>query len=516
MAEHSPEPDQPAMIGTARRRKLRHRIPVRLRHYWKAAAVTMAGMLALVLVFGNTMVRPYITSRLLSDTTITNNIEGTTDLFNGDGHDIEITFDESEYDDMMQTYEDEGEKEYISADVTIDGTLIEDVALRLKGNSTLASLRKDAGGRGEGAPFENGREPPRQNQGGGRPGMPMTQLSEHKPEELPWLLSFNEFRAGRAYQGHTEIALRPGSAGSDTALNEALALAMTAQADQTTQDFTFTTVTVNDGEAAPRLLVDVPDPSWTETLGTGVLYKARAGGSFEYRGEDPTDYAESFNQINGQGSYDLQPVIDLLAFVEESDDAEFGRELSDHLDVEAFAEYLATQELISNWDAMDGPGNNYYLWYDTEDARFTVLSWDLNLALSGMGGGTPGAGADAKRGGREALPENMPEMPTDLPGGMPEMPGGGPGGEGAGGSGLLKERFLENDEFEALYEQAYADLYPSVIGNHFATETLADLADRAEAAGDPAAQKTADTLAKRLSTITKTPPDPTPSPRPAR
>ena len=77
---------------------------------------------------------------------------------------------------------------------------------------------------------------------------------------------------------------------------------------------------MNGGEESARLVVDTPDTQWADSLGEGVLYKARAGGSLEYVGEDPTDYEESFHQINAEGSYDLQPVIDLVRFLDEADD----------------------------------------------------------------------------------------------------------------------------------------------------------------------------------------------------
>src|SRR5699024_462590 len=130
-----------------------------------------------------------------------------------------------------------------------------------------------------------------------------------------------------------------------------------------------------------------------------------------------------------------------------STDEEFAEELDDYVDAESFAKYLATQEILSNTDAMDGPGNNYYLWYDTTEKQFTVLSWDLNMALSGMmGGGSMAGGTGGMQQDTEAtdtaiempaLPDGMemPEMPQppegmEMPDGM-EMPGGEEG-EGAG------------------------------------------------------------------------------------
>lgn len=498
---------------------LRHRLPVRLRHHWKLLIAAIAVCLAIALAFGTSMVRPYITSELVSETVIVNDIDGEAELFDATTHSIDITFDQAEYEEMLSTFREDGEKEYIRADITIDGTLIEDVGLRLKGNSTLQSLSNNSMG------------------GGGGGGM--TQLSEDNPEELPWLISFDEYEEGRAYQGMTEIALRPAASGSDVAINEALALELTAESGQVAQDYTFTSVTVNGSESAARIVVDTPDEQWADELGSGVLYKARADGSLDYVGDDPTDYEDSFKQINAEGAYDLQPVMTLMKFLNESTDEEFAEELDDYVDTESFAKYLATQEILSNNDAMDGPGNNYYLWYDTTEKQFTVLSWDLNMALSGMmGGGSMAGGTGGMQQDTEAtdtasempaLPDGMemPEMPTNgempqPPEGMeiPEgkqMPGGempdGEEGEGAGpgggsGSGILKERFLDNEEFYAMYEQAYAELYEQLIASGYAEETLNELTTRAEEAGDEGAATVAESIRSSLASLSETAPEP--------
>ena len=405
---------------------------------------------------------------------------------------------------MLSTFREDGEKEYIRADITIDGTLIEDVGLRLKGNSTLQSLSNNSMG------------------GGGGGGM--TQLSEDNPEELPWLISFDEYEEGRAYQGMTEIALRPAASGSEVAINEALALELTAESGQVTQDYTFTSVTVNGSESAARIVVDTPDTEWADELGSGVLYKARAGGSLDYVGDDPTEYEDSFKQINAEGAYDLQPVMTLMKFLNESTDEEFAEELDDYVDTESFAKYLATQEILSNTDAMDGPGNNYYLWYDTTEKQFTVLSWDLNMALSGMGGGMGGMQQDTETGTATDIDDTATtgEMPT-LPDGMemPEMPqppegmempsgeeGEGAGPSGGSDSGILKERFLDNEEFYAMYEQAYAELYEQLIASGYAEETLNELTTRAEEAGDEGAATLAESIRSSLASLSETAPEP--------
>ncbi|MCA1184983.1 CotH kinase family protein [Saccharopolyspora sp. 6T] len=555
----------------APKRRWRHRVPVRLRHHWKVPAGLLAVVAVLLLVFGDARVRPLFVAEPVVQESITQDIAGTGDLFDGGDHRIEVRFDQAEYADMMRTFREEGEKQFIRADITIDGTAVEDVGLRLKGNSTLMSLRGQDG-RGPGgmpgggpdaevprgggqdpaadAPADDtgtavdgaeppadgaetpadeadapadGAEPPADDAGdrqqNRRGGPSMASLSEDEPEKLPWLISFEEFAEGRAYQGHSEITLRPEAGGTATALNEALALELTAAAGETTQPYTLTTVSVNGGAAVPRLLLDPPDAAWAEQHGDGVLYKARAGGSFEYLGDDPTDYEEAFKQINSEGDYDLQPVLDLLSFVDEADDEEFAAELDEHVDTASFARYLALQNLMSNGDAMDGPGNNYYLWYDTGQDRFTVLSWDLNLSFSGMGMGPGGGGPGEEPGGGAGDQGGVPGQPGGgmpgggMPGGgMPggpdgEQPGGRPGGSGGGprGSGALKERFLADEHFRAAYEQAYADLHRDLIADGTAIALLDRVTTRAEGAGDEAARTARDTLAQQITTTSPTP-----------
>ena len=555
---HSIENQQP----NKQRLSLRHRLPVRLRHYWKLLIVAIAVCLAIALAFGTSMVRPYITSELVSETVIVNNIDGEAELFDENEHTIEITFDQAEYEEMLATFREDGEKEYIRADITIDGTLIEDVGLRLKGNSTLQSLSGKSMGGGE---MPEGMELPED-----------VEATEETTDETTNETATGttdesaEDTAGTGRMGGGMGGGMGAASGSDVALNEALALEMTAESGQVTQDYTFTSVTVNGGESAARIVVDTPDTSWADELGSGVLYKARASGSLDYVGDDPTDYEDSFKQINGEGAYDLQPVMTLMKFLNESTDEEFAEELDDYVDTKSFAKYLATQEILSNNDAMDGPGNNYYLWYDTTEKQFTVLSWDLNMALSGMMGGGMGGGmqpntdteTDTETGatadteatdsaGMPAMPDGMElpegmEMPADgempqmseMPadGEMPQMPqmpqgGGGPGGapgeagaegtdgaegeQGEGGgpgggsdSSILKERFLDNEEFYAMYEEAYAELYEQLIASGYAEQTLTELTTRAEEAGDEGAATLAESISSSLASLSETAPEP--------
>ena len=289
-------------------------------------------------------------------------------------HTISVDFDQADYDAMIDTFTTAGDKEWISATVIIDGVVYEDVGLRLKGNSSLFGL---------------------------------TSATSGNPEDLPWLIRLNKFVEGVDHQGYEDIVIRSNS--TETALNEAVAQELLALAGLASQDAIATAFTVNGGETELRLAVENPDEEWYEDHFTdedGLLYKADSEGDYSYRGDDAEAYTDVFDQEVGDD--DMAPLIDFLDFINNSDDATFAEELGERLDVDAFATYLAFQDLIGNADDIDGRGNNSYLQYDTNNEQFTVVSWDLNLAFNTANVGGGGGARRCRTGRRCRWPARWP------------------------------------------------------------------------------------------------------------
>src|SRR5688500_13220520 len=123
---------------------------VRWRRNWKLVAGYVAGLVALVGLFGSARVVA-VTSSERSDKAQASdekqNITGKVDLWDAEVlHTLEVSYDAADYDRMIATFRSDGSKTYIEADITIDGTKIESVGLRLKGNSTLFALGGRKGG----------------------------------------------------------------------------------------------------------------------------------------------------------------------------------------------------------------------------------------------------------------------------------------------------------------------------------------------------------------------------------
>ncbi|MCA9859184.1 MAG: CotH kinase family protein [Thermomicrobiales bacterium] len=427
-------------------------------------------------------------------------------------HDVMATFDQDEYDAMIATFAETGDKEWLSATVTIDGQVFEQTGLRLKGNSSLMGLRGDNGGfdfqeaedfllpqtvtNAEGTPVAvpgDGTFEPRVEFGGGMGG----NVSADEPQGLPWLVRLDRNIDGQNYNGLYEFVIR--SNNSETALNEALALNLLTEAGLASQAAAFIHFSTNGSDPRLRIAIENPDDVWLEKHFSleGTLFKSEAEGNWSYRDENWESYVEAFDLEAGGSDDDAEdyaPLISFLDFLNNSDDAAFTTDLPARLDIEQFAVYMAMMDLIQNDDAIDGPGNNSYLYYDPATSMFTVAPWDMNLAFGGMGGfgGGTGMGPGGNMGGRPQGTPGQGQFPMDgetlmingtpiAAGDMPMGPesdfiqDGGMGGRGGFGgmSNPLARRWDANTEFATLQSETQDRLRSELFESGTATNILA-------------------------------------------
>lgn len=339
-------------------------------------------------------------------------------------HTISVEVDEATLREMIQTYLDQGDKEWIKATVTIDGETFDDVGIKLKGNSSLRNITVDT-----------------------------------PAQELPLRIRLDKYVDGQNADGYSDFTVRSNS--SETAINEAVALDLLSDAGLASEEAISTRFSVNGSDEKLRLTVQNLDDTWVEQNfpeagADSVLYKSEADGDWSWRGKN-ADYSSSFEIEAGKDDY--QPLIELLDLVNNGTVAEIAEKLPDLLDVDSFATYLAFEELIDNFDDIDGPGNNSYLFWDSATKKFTVVAWDHNLAF----GSSPGGGGGRADGGRG--------------GGMPagQRPSGMPEGRGSKTKeNPLSTAFLANAEWKTLYQQATTDLQTKLIDNGTLTETVDD------------------------------------------
>ena len=436
-------------------------------------------------------------------------------LDSGVVHQISVTFDQAIYQAMIDAYVANGDKEWIEAFVSIDGTAYEKVGMRLKGNSSLMGLRGNNAGGGPqfqidpstgGTPTAG--EPENRIAMGDAGGS----ISADEPQGLPWLVRLDKYLDAQTHNGLPELVMR--SNNSATSLNEAVALELLAKAGLASQLAASTGFSVNGSDPALRLAIEHPNNSWMERnfSADGLLFKSESTGDWSYRGEEPASYDEIFDLEAGDtldDAADFKPLARFLDFINNSDDAAFVSELPARLDVDRFSVYLSMMDLIENFDDIDGPGNNSYLFYDRATEQFTVVPWDMNLAFGNMmGGGRSGGSFPA---GIE--PPSMPGRGQDgvlvVIDGTPIAEGefrtnGGPGGAGGPGgmSNPLVERFRAVPEFAAMIEtkstSLRTDLYDSGVAGEILSRWAAVLTGGATAMVD---QETITSEAESIATF---------------
>ena len=394
-------------------------------------------------------------------------------------HDIQVIMLDEEYDAMVNTYQQTGLKEYFRADIIIDGVRVNDVGIRLKGNASLMSALGGpmGGGIGPGIGGDQGGDRPGfgNQPGGGQqlempadgqvPEMPEGGDRPARPEgfqppadggafpggmpgfgqvatgevKIPFLIKFDEYIDGQTYQGYERIAIRTYGITPDAAMleepvtNDVFRL-VGLPATQTA----FTDFQLNDDEAQLYVISEIIDENYLARYfdnADGVLYKAEVGSTLSYQGDDPSSYARDFSQETRLNDADLAPLIAFMRFIDQADDATFEKELPDYLDVDTFAAYLALNNLLVNTDSIIGMNNNYYLYYNDVEERFTLLMWDANESFGGLGG---------------ARTANY-----DLYFSSTSQGFRGPGG----GENALLERFMATASFKALYEEKLVEVY---------------------------------------------------------
>ena len=343
-------------------------------------------------------------------------------------HSVEITVDQSAYQEMITAYTSNQTKNWIEATVTVDGVAHEKAGLKLKGNSSLQGISADTA-----------------------------------PQQLPWLVRFDKFVDGANHEGMTRMVIRAGA--TTSALNEAVALDLLATTGLASEKAAHISLSVNGSDPVLRLTCQDLDESWVAQNFdvAGLLYKAESTGDYTYRGTDESAYKDVFDQETGKAN--LTPLIEFLQFINESSDADFQSGLAQRVDVDKMVTYLAFEDVIDNFDDITGPGNNSFLWWAEQANQMTVVAWDHNCAFGlkpgagqqGQGGGQPPGG-----GGQGQPPSGGQQPGGGQPpgdGGAPSngqaptgQPPGGAGGQQPGGGGSQTKANALVDRFNSLMD----------------------------------------------------------------
>lgn len=347
------------------------------------------------------------------------NTETTTEyqekLFNGNIINIDITCDESDWQEMLSNAQS---KPYISVDMNINGETFENVGIKPKGNSSL------------------------------------TQVVSSDSDRYSFKIKFDKYNKEQTCYGLDKLTLNSNYS-DNTLMKEYISYDMMREMGVECPLVSYAKITVNGEYWGLYLALEAYDHSFLErNYGTtdGNLYNVKSvevggkdgmnppdmpemtdengetvtmpeqqnnnnmgnpsdkmpemtdengetvtmpdfnggggfgnsgGGSLVYTDDDSSSYSSIFENavFNSTGEEDYQRVITALKNLSE------GQNLEEYFDVDEILRYLAVHTAVVNLDSYSSNmQQNYYIYEN--NGKITILPWDYNLAFGGFQSGS--------------------------------------------------------------------------------------------------------------------------------
>lgn len=303
---------------------------------------------------------------------------------------IDIKVDETQWKNML----DSAQENYISCDVTINGTTIESAGIRPKGNSSL------------------------------------TTVARSNSDRYSFKFEFDHFIEGQNYMGLDKMVIN--NVQSDASyMKDYLSYDLMTFMGVKTPLFAYTNVTVNGKTWGFYIAVEALEESFAQrNYGTdyGMLYKPESmemggnGGIKDFAAQQNNPQNGGNNGFGGRGmngfgaggpgrgsggGTDLKYIDDKISsysnifdnevfkgtdsdyakVVEALKNLNSGTELEKYIDVDSTLRYLAANTVLVNLDSyFSNMKHNYYLY--EEGGKLTMLPWDYNLSFGGFQSGS--------------------------------------------------------------------------------------------------------------------------------
>lgn len=272
--------------------------------------------------------------------------------------DIEMT-DE----DYALLIENAADEELYEANVTVNGTTVNAVAVRTKGNLSLRSV-----------------------------------IQMEDSERYSFKIDFDYYDSTKSLDGLKKLNLNNNYSDASQ-MREYMSYKMMDELGIATPGYSYMYVTINGEERGLYLGVEAIEETFlarTFDKGSDSLYKPDGIGSdLKYISDEYDDYTgiDAKTEISSQ---DEEEFIDFITAINEEN-----ADLESILDVDEMLRYFAANTALVNLDSYQGNmKHNYYLY--EEDGIFSILPWDYNMALAGFGADMGGGGG--MRGGQDGVP----------------------------------------------------------------------------------------------------------------
>lgn len=254
--------------------------------------------------------------------------------------------------DLQSVLENPEAEKYVEATVEIDGTKVENVGLRTKGNLSLRSV-----------------------------------VNMEDSERYSFKIDFDHYNSDQSLYGLKKLNLNNNYSDS-TQMREYLSYKLMENMGLPTPANSYMYVTINGKEWGLYLGIEQVDETFISRNfdnSTGDLYKPDGIGSdLQWISDQIKDYS-GLNLKTNNGTSDQTAMIEMLAAINK------GENIEQHIDVDEMLRYFAANTALVNLDSYQGQmKHNYYLY--EQNGIFSIIPWDYNMSFGGFGVGGFGGG----------------------------------------------------------------------------------------------------------------------------
>jgi spore coat protein CotH len=260
-------------------------------------------------------------------------------------HETRLTMDPADWQALRDDYRS---NQYYAADVGFDGTVLQQVGVRSRG--------------------EGSRDP-------------------NKPALK---IDFNRYVPNQRLRSLKSVSLK-NLVQDPSMLRERLSMAVFEGMGLPAPSVSFTRVYVNGEYWGLYNLIESVDKTFLESRlgqdgGNLFSYQWMSAPPYDlaYKGDDPAAYVPApFEPETNETTVDPAGLVEFIRAVNETPDEGYGAAMGRYLDVERFLTYVAIENAIQETDGLVGQQgmNNFYLYQFRDERRFTFIPWDKNTTF---------------------------------------------------------------------------------------------------------------------------------------
>jgi spore coat protein H len=223
-----------------------------------------------------------------------------------------------------------------------------------------------------------------------------TFLSSRESLKRSLKLDLNQFVKGQKLAGMTQFNLH-NSVRDPSGMNEAIAYGLFRDggvpAPRTAYAKVYVTVP---GKHERRyfglynLVEDVGSAFAEEhfSVKKGGIFKPVTPNLFSDLGDEWKNYNQTYDPKGDVSEEQKRRVMEFSKFVSTASDGEFAGKISDFVDIENNARYMAITTWLTDLDGILGPGQNYYVYLHPKTQKFHFIPWDQDQPFGQFPRGT--------------------------------------------------------------------------------------------------------------------------------